>query len=406
MLIINILFALGYFLGGYLGTLISIPPSHASPIWPAAGIALAGVVTYGRSVIPGIWLGALITQIFAFSDTSNLENILFSLVIGGVASTAATTQAALGAWLSRRAIGLNNPLIDDGSILRFMALGGPVSCLISASAGIVTLYLQGIVTVENIPSGWITWWIGDTIGVLVFTPVLLCFIGEPRHLWRLRIIPVAVPLVLLSLLVLVLLHFGKLQEQTRISTLFEERSNLLHNVLKNELSRAVEINQNLKALFDSSNKVTAEEFKNFTETILKDHPNIQALEWMPRLMAENRSGYEPLPSPVFSIATPDYASSLNPAPADYFTIAYLEPRRGHDRQSDLSVLSASAIQEARDHAETTVSGLIRVVQTPDTQAGVVIYSPVYRQHQPLQTLEQRRQHLQFNFNVSSTKSRA
>jgi hypothetical protein len=45
MVKINILLAVAYFLGGYLGTLISIPPSHASPIWPAAGIALAGFVT-------------------------------------------------------------------------------------------------------------------------------------------------------------------------------------------------------------------------------------------------------------------------------------------------------------------------------------------------------------------------
>ena len=71
MLRLNFFLALGYFLGGYLGTLITIPPSHASSIWPAAGIALAGIVTYGRSVIPGIWLGAFFTQVYAFLDIAN-----------------------------------------------------------------------------------------------------------------------------------------------------------------------------------------------------------------------------------------------------------------------------------------------------------------------------------------------
>ena len=400
MLIINILFALGYFLGGYLGTLISIPPSHASPIWPAAGIALAGLVTYGRGVVPGIWLGALITQIFAFSDTSSLENIFFSLVIGSVASTAATTQAGLGAWLIRRYVGSNNPLIDDRSILRFMALGGPVSCMISATAGIITLYLQGIINLDNIPTGWITWWIGDTIGVLIFTPMVLCFIGVSRQQWRLRINPVALPLLMLSLLVLVMLHLGKQQEQTRISTLFQERSNLLHTVLQNEFTRSVEINQNIKALFDSSNTVTADEFKNFTETLLKNHPNIQALEWIPRINADNRSFYEPALASLFTLPTAVDNQSLQRTPSqpDYFAIAYVETQHDNDHKPDLFISAKShssvAIQKTRDTGETAVSGMIRSIHPPYSHTSVVIYSPVYQRHQPLQTPEQRRLQLQ------------
>ncbi|MDD1641074.1 MAG: MASE1 domain-containing protein [Methylococcaceae bacterium] len=124
MLRLNLFLALGYFFGGYLGTLIAIPPSHASSIWPAAGIALAGIVTYGRSVIPGIWLGAFFIQVYAFLDIANLQNIPTSLFIGGIASTAATAQAVVGTWLIKHNLGANNPLISDSSILRFFALGG------------------------------------------------------------------------------------------------------------------------------------------------------------------------------------------------------------------------------------------------------------------------------------------
>ena len=198
MLRLNIFLALGYFLGGLLGTLIAIPPSHVSSIWPAAGIALAGIVTYGRNVIPGIWLGAFITQVYAFSDFPNLQNMPILLVIGGIVSTAATVQAVLGAWLINRNIGLNNPLLDDKSILLFFALGGPLSCMVSASIGIATLYLEGIISLENSAYSWMTWWVGDVIGVLVFTPFLLCFIGTPRSHWRLRINTVALPLLVLS----------------------------------------------------------------------------------------------------------------------------------------------------------------------------------------------------------------
>lgn len=278
MLKINIIFAIAYFVGGYLGTLISIPPSHASPIWPPAGIALAGLVTYHRQLVPGIWLGALLTQVYAFLDTSSSETIIFSLLIGIVASTAATAQAASGTWLIKRFVGLHNPLIDDRSILGFMALGGPISCMISATAGVLMLFLNGVVNLDSAPSSWITWWIGDTVGVLVFTPILLCFISPANSLWRLRIRSVAFLLILFSLLVLVTLQLGKQQEQKRIRSIFEERSHILHNALQNEITRCIEINRHIKSFFDSSDEVTAIEFKNFTESVLKDDANIKALE--------------------------------------------------------------------------------------------------------------------------------
>ncbi len=400
MLRINILLALGYFLGGYVGTLISIPPSHASPIWPAAGIALAGLLVYGRNVIPGIWLGALFIEAFAFLDASSLESIYFSLLIGWITSTAATLQAALGAWLVKRYVGLNNPLIDDGSILRFMALGGPVSCVVSASIGIMTLYLKGYINLETAPSNWFTWWIGDTIGVLIFTPLLLCFMGVPRHLWKMRINPVALPLCMLSLLVLFVLHFGKKQEMTRINSLFEEHSGLLHNALQNEFSRFVELNQHIKALFDSSTPVTPNEFKNFTASTLKGHPNIQALEWIPRVTAENRAYYEQLLGPAFTIRVPDGKLGLKPAPpqTEYFPIVYVEPFQGNERALGLDIKSKpysyEAIQKAMDTASTTVSRMIRLVQDIHSRSNVVIYTPIYHPHLPSTPPEQRRQQLQ------------
>jgi len=41
-----------------------------------------------------------------------------------------------------------------------------------------------------------TWWGGDTLGVLVVLPIMLVFAGKPRRLWRLRMWYVAVPMIL------------------------------------------------------------------------------------------------------------------------------------------------------------------------------------------------------------------
>ena len=375
MVRLNFFLALGYFLGGYVGTLLAIPPSHASSIWPAAGIALAGIVTYGRSVIPGIWIGAFFTQVYAFLDIANLQNIPTSLIIGAIVSTAATAQAVLGGWLIKRTIGVNTPLIDDRSILRFFALGGPLSCLISATIGIATLYLEGVISLENSVFSWMTWWVGDVIGVLIFTPFLLCFIGKPRSQWRLRINSVALPLLMLLVVVAALFQLGKRQEQARIGAVFEERANLLHNALQNELSRHIEINQTLKAFFDSSMNVGPNEFKLFTQSLYSGHESLIALEWIPRITASNRSFYEQLLGPDFTIRVPDGNQGMMPAPprSEHFPIAYIETFQGTERAFGFDVsnnpMAYQAIQLARDTGEVTVTEIIHLVHDPEKRPG-------------------------------------
>ncbi|MDD1641073.1 MAG: CHASE domain-containing protein [Methylococcaceae bacterium] len=278
-------------------------------------------------------------------------------------------------------------------------MGGLLSCIISASIGITTLYLEGVINLENIAFSWMTWWVGDVIGVLIFTPLLLCFIGTPRSQWQLRINSVALPLVMLSLLVAVLFQLGKSQEQARISAIFEERANLLHNALQNEINRHIEINQTLKGFFDSSINVTPNDFKLFTQSVFSNHKAILALEWIPRITTINRSFYEQLLGPGFAIRAADGKQGMQPVSlrSEYFPIAYVEPFQGNERAFGFDIstnqMAYQAIQMARNTGETTVTDLIDLVQEPKNSPGAVIYSPVYQPHKILNTLEQRRQYL-------------
>ena len=51
--------AIGYALLGFLGLLLAIPPGYASPVFPAAGLALALILVSGYRLLPGIWIGSL-----------------------------------------------------------------------------------------------------------------------------------------------------------------------------------------------------------------------------------------------------------------------------------------------------------------------------------------------------------
>jgi integral membrane sensor domain MASE1 len=59
-----LLFASIYYLTGRLGLLLTIPPGQATAIWPASGIALAGILLLGPRYLPAVILGALGTSLY------------------------------------------------------------------------------------------------------------------------------------------------------------------------------------------------------------------------------------------------------------------------------------------------------------------------------------------------------
>ena len=59
-----------YAIAGRLALLMAIPPGYAAAVWPAAGIALAGVLLFGYRVWPGVVLGSFLVNIWTGLDLS------------------------------------------------------------------------------------------------------------------------------------------------------------------------------------------------------------------------------------------------------------------------------------------------------------------------------------------------
>ncbi|MEY2878891.1 MAG: hypothetical protein RLZZ15_1271, partial [Verrucomicrobiota bacterium] len=79
--------AIGYAAVGLASKLLSIPPGYATPIWPAAGLALGALMVWGWRCWPGVWLGAF--AVGAWHDgnmTSAAELGLTTLTAAGLAS--------------------------------------------------------------------------------------------------------------------------------------------------------------------------------------------------------------------------------------------------------------------------------------------------------------------------------
>ncbi|MGR9114368.1 MAG: EAL domain-containing protein [Gammaproteobacteria bacterium] len=394
---INLAVAFGYFVGGYLGSWLVIPPSYVSPVWPASGIALAAMLIYGKRALPGIFLGSLAVQSYAFMDYFSSETIWNSLVIGAITSVASSCQAILGRFLIGRYVGFNDPLIFDSKIIKFLLLGGPVSCFVAATIGVSTLWLKGIVTGSDCLLSWGTWWVGDTIGVLIFTPLVMIFLAEPRSAWHSRRRYVGYPLMILLAFVVLVFYYGNRQEMARMEAIFDQQATLFNHFLNDEISTQIEINQILKGLFDSSTEVTEHDFQNFTQPILAKHRSLETLAWIILAHAEKKgSDNDAIKS---AVGSPDYSLSRVPADKhrDYITAIYVESNRGDETvlAGDIGYneKALAALLNARDSGESAATQPIHSDQASGS-AGIVIYAPVFTKNLPIDTVDQRRRHFQ------------
>ncbi|MEU8437863.1 MASE1 domain-containing protein [Streptomyces sp. NPDC029216] len=160
--------AAAYYATGRLGLLrqVVVEGAIVTPLWLPTGIALAALLRFGPRVWPGIALGTyLVIERLAAFHLSDL-----GIVAGNV-------LAPVCAWLLLRRAGFRPELdrLRDGMALVF--LGGLLPMLISATAGTWTLVLTGNLPMADFWSTWSAWWAGDTMGVLLGTPLLLALRG-------------------------------------------------------------------------------------------------------------------------------------------------------------------------------------------------------------------------------------
>src|SRR6266516_3755260 len=179
-----------YFIAGKFGLMLASLHASASPVWPPAGIALAALLLLGYRAWPAIFVGAFLVNV------TTAGNFATSFAI----ATGNTLEALAGAWLVNRFAGGRNVFERPQGVFKF-ALAAAISTVISPAFGVTSLALTGFADWANYGAIWLTWWLGDATGDLVFTPlVLLWSVGSGRRWNKNEAAEVGALLLLLVLL--------------------------------------------------------------------------------------------------------------------------------------------------------------------------------------------------------------
>jgi signal transduction histidine kinase/CheY-like chemotaxis protein/HPt (histidine-containing phosphotransfer) domain-containing protein len=397
-----VLVAVAYWCAAKLAILLALPPGYATAVWPSAGIALAATLIWGPRGLIGAAIGSLTwntTRLVEWPG-SDRATLIIAQVLG--ITLGITLQAIVGAWLIRKAVGQPLTLLRDHHVIKFMALGGPVSCLIGATVGVGTLVLAGTLRNEELLFSWFVWWVGDCIGVLTAAPLVLMFFGEPREIWRQRRIPIGVPMVVTFAVAVFAFIASSRSELRQERGTLERRADAMTAAFRARVLNAASLVHACAGLYRSSEEVTPQEFSTFALTLLRESSGIKALSHIDRIADSERAAFEEKMRTYgegykgFSIrdVVGDSNLSVSPSRPFYFVITAIEPLNENRPALGVDIASRAqslvAMNRAIETGSITVTERVQLIQDESQSFGVVIYLPHFDNKMNINTPEARR----------------
>ena len=398
---LNAALALAYCVVGWLGLKMAIPPGYATVIWPASGIAVSAILVFGRTLWPGVAIGAILVNVaigMMRLETAGLPLILSNALCIAIGST---LQALVAACIVRKRFGTPIQLTSAWDVALMAALICPLACVIAPSIGVTTLYLNHSIPATAIAESWATWWTGDLLGVLIVTPVIMLGPWKGwRILWRGE--PIAHYTATMSAVMMVMIG-GTLTAWKVTSEFVHDRNQASFAVLAHENERALRYRleaysrslDGAAALFAASDEITPDDWRAY----------VAALNMGTFLPGLNGMGYirpvTPATLPAFLRAQtqrfPGYRIHPDSNAPLRGVIAQIEPIATNRAAMGLDILAEarrrSAALHARDTGKATITRRIILVQDAQKRPGFLLLRPLYQPGLPHATVEERRKAL-------------
>nr|WP_319239977.1 CHASE domain-containing protein [uncultured Propionivibrio sp.] len=349
----TLLASLLYALLGALGLTLAVATGYASPFFPAAGLAVALVLVQGFAALPAIWLGSLILNIGVAVAGGSLSPA--ALAVAAAIACGAALQAALVRWLLERFPTNWRQLDLEHDIIKFLALAGPIACLVAPCIGVGGLILAGILPGASVFYSWWNWYVGDTLGVWVAAPLALGLFQRRNPAWRVRLGNLFPPVLgLLAVAMAVFFGMARWEEQRQQEAVASKGKELAYH-LSHRFVAHHEALLALSRLIEVNPALGSEQFEHFTAVTLKEQPDVFALSFNTYLRDRQRAEFEHRMSAIrpggrFQLTERNSDGQLVPAAKrpEYVAVTCIRPLRGNLPAIGYDVYSEPTRRDAID----------------------------------------------------------
>jgi diguanylate cyclase (GGDEF)-like protein len=379
--------ALAYAASGWLSLHITVPPHYVSVLFIPTGVALGAVLVWGARVLPGVVVGSGVVQWLASAQVG-LPDWSWTLLVSPIGAAA---QAWLTAWLARRWTGDTDGLDTPRAIMMLLLVCVPVGHLFNASMSVPLLAWAGVVPAADALFTWWTWWHGDAMGAVLFTPLMLVAFGQPAALWRPRLRTVALPMALA--LAVVSVAFVQIQDsdQRAWRQRFDQEADALTERLQRRLHAQTDAVMAVARLKEIALRDDPADYVRATSPWLDRYAGTQNFGWSPLVLDVDRVDFElqanrlhgdKLQQP-YAIRGRDADGRLFPASqaASYLPILFVEPVATNRAVLGLDVqvlpATARAVKATMQTGLAQVTEGFRLVQETGEQRGVVMYQAAF-----------------------------
>lgn len=384
--------AIGYYLLGQLGLLLAIPPGFASIVWPAAGLALIASLRWGVAALFGIIVGSLSINVPITLDSLAQPSLGWSTLSAPLfIAFGSALQAYIAAQLCRASLSLPIKLNHDKDIAIFMLLAGPAACLLAATFGTFILLFNSLINTDNIVLTWLTWWVGDSIGVVIFGPIFLMLLSSNNDIPKRRRYIISTCMSLMFIVVTFLFITLRTSHDAQVRLQQRQVANTVVQEIDKQLNIYIEDLFGIRQFFRGSQRVDADEFTEFTGPALDRHKGLHALGFAPRITVENRQEWLNTIASTYSnfnIHTgPSTSTAVLRDNDEQYPVYYIEPysrnQPAHGFDLASNVARYQTIKTAVRQQSYAISEPIRLVQEKAQSMGVLIFLPISQEPYPL-----------------------
>jgi signal transduction histidine kinase/integral membrane sensor domain MASE1 len=159
-----------YFVLGYFGLSLATINKNASPIWPASGFAVGALLVCGLRNAPAIFLGSFLVNFSVETPLVGMAGAALGNMLEALVASMLITY------------GLRKNFFKHYSEFFTIIIGSISASVISASIGVFSLNMIGIIPDESFFYAWYTWWSGNAIGILLVLPLFLEFASSEEKI--------------------------------------------------------------------------------------------------------------------------------------------------------------------------------------------------------------------------------
>lgn len=177
-----------YFAAAWIGRAAADFDTSTSLLWPASGISLAAMHRYGTRTWRVLWAAAFLQAIpTSVQRGFDLDTSLAAAALVAMADTLGPLTAVQ--LIRRRTFDTAHPTFAE--YLR-LYVAGLVEGWVSGSLGAAALVVIGVLPRDVAMQTWAGWVVGDTMGVVALTPLLLTYRRGTPIPWREAALPMLV----------------------------------------------------------------------------------------------------------------------------------------------------------------------------------------------------------------------